>query len=305
MPFIQPPVKPNPTLDLSGKTIIVTGGNAGLGFESARQFLIAKAGKVILACRTTSKGDSARQKLLNDRAVRQINAAADVDVMKLDMDSYSSVKKFADAVKATVPILHILLLNAGSGQLKYEKASTGHEKSTQVNFLSNALLALELLPLLEATAKQEGTPSRMSWVGSRAHYANSIEKEYPIATEESILAHFDDPAKYHPIKHYGDTKVLVAMFVNEMAEHVAAESVIINNMCPGMVKTGMVDAQPFYVRFPVYLLQAMRARTPEHGSWIIIYAAACAGTETHGRFILDKDVQEYCNLLCISFAFPY
>ena len=236
MPFVQPPVSPNPaSLNLAGQTVIITGANAGLGFECARQLLISHASTVILAVRTMSKGEAARANLLANPEVHRRNPDADIKVLKLDMEDYKSVMAFADNVKKEILDLHVLLLNAGIGQLGYESSVTGHEKVTQVNYLSNALLSLELLPLLEATAARTGQATRLSWVGSRTHHSSSLAKKQPILPNESILAHFDDKSKYLAIAHYGDTKLLCAMFVAEMAKCVPKEQVIINIMCPGMV----------------------------------------------------------------------
>lgn len=60
MGLFQSTVTPNPSIDLSGKVVIVTGGNAGLGHASAQQFLVGKASTLILACRKVSKGGAAR-----------------------------------------------------------------------------------------------------------------------------------------------------------------------------------------------------------------------------------------------------
>ncbi|MCJ1433278.1 hypothetical protein MMC27_002637 [Xylographa pallens] len=282
---------PNPdSLNLAGQTIIITGANAGLGFECARQLLISHASTVILAVRTISKGEAARANLLANLDVHRRNPSADIKVLKLDMEDYKSVIAFADNVKKEVQDLHVLLLNAGIGQLGYEISVTGHEKVTQVNYLSNALLSLELLPLLEATAARMGQATRLSWVGSRTQHSSSLAKKQPILPNESILVHFDDKTKYLALAHYGDTKLLCAMFVTEMARRVPKERVIINTMCPGMVNTGMSDVLPFYLRPAINLVKMLRARTPEEGGWIINYAAVVAGPETHGRYLEDKEL---------------
>lgn len=60
--FIRNQLKtlPEPKSDFTGKTVIVTGGNSGLGREAARYFARLGAAKVILACRDTAKGEVAR-----------------------------------------------------------------------------------------------------------------------------------------------------------------------------------------------------------------------------------------------------
>ena len=282
---------PTPTnIDLTGKVIIVTGANAGLGFETSRQFLALKVSKVILAVRNLSKGEAARQRLLADEAVQKHNLKADVKVMELDMERYESVVAYADQVKKELPIPHLVLLNAGIGQLGFETSPTGHEKVTQVNYLSNALLALELLPLLEATAEKTGAPTRISWVGSRMHLSNSLAKKQPLLPGESVLEHFDDRSKYLAVAHYGDTKLLCFMFVQELAKRVSKDKVIVNTMCPGMVDTNMTEVLPIYFRVIIIAVKKTRARTSEQGGWILVHAAAVVGPESHGRYLNDKDI---------------
>ena len=289
--FIQAPVERNPPIDLRSKTIIVTGANGGLGFECARQMLTAKASKVILACRTLSKGEEACRKLLADPAVDQ--DVSEVQVMEVDLESYTSVLDFAKKVKAEIPLLHILLLNAGIGTFTYEKSpATGHEKISQVNHLSNALLTLELLPLLDSTATKEGHPTKITWVGSRSHETN-IDLPSTLAPTASVLARADEKAKFSARSQYANSKLFCVMFITELAQRISRDKVIINSVCPGMVKTNIANNSPIYVRIIVMVLHAIRARTTEQGAWIIVHAAAVAGRETHGKYLRDKEVIEY------------
>lgn len=179
--LFQLPVTPTPAgIDLSGKTVIVTGENAGIGYETARQFLALAASTVILAVRHAVKGEAARDKLLADAIVQKQNPKREVIVMKLDLDDYKSVIEFADCVKKKVTVLHILLLNTGIGRLNFELSASGHERATQVNFLSNAPLVFELLPLLKASAAKTGAPTRISLV-------SDASGEFSKEPEASIL----------------------------------------------------------------------------------------------------------------------
>ena len=292
MCFFQAPVPFLSPVDLTGKIAIITGGNAGLGFASTRQLLISKASRVILACRNLSKGNAAIERLLADSEVQKYNPGGEVEVRRVDMESYASVLGFAHAIKEELPALDILLLNAGIGQLTFETAGTGHEKVMQVNYLSNALLALELLPLLKSTAERIGSSTRMSWVGSRQHAQSTLIKKQPLGPEESVLGHFDNKAKYRSFAHYGNTKLLCVMFITEMVKKVNSDEVIVNSMCPGMVDTAMSDVLPLPLRVVADVVKKMRARTPQEGARITANAAVVVGKESHGRFLMDMEVQE-------------
>ncbi|MCJ1423701.1 hypothetical protein MMC29_001585 [Sticta canariensis] len=178
--FFQPAVMPLPTnIDLKGKTAIITGASAGMGLETARQLLTLNAFTVVLAVRNVHKGETCRKKLLADSAVKAHNLKGVVKVMQLDMDDYESIKTFAKAVKAELPVVDLLVLNAGIGILKLERSPGGHERNVQVNYLSNVLLTIELLPYLEASAQKTGTASRITWVGSRTHYNSTLKAKAP------------------------------------------------------------------------------------------------------------------------------
>ena len=210
--------------------------------------------------------------------------------MEVDMASYQSVVAFSAKAKQNIKRLDALLLNAGIGQLNYELAPTGHEKVVQVNYLSNALLALELLPLLRATARETGKPSRLSFVGSIQHVNSSFAKKRPYISGSSLLERMDDKKIYSGMTVYGDTKLLVAMFVRELAERVSSDEVVINNMCPGGVNTRMSDVLPTPARQLVNVYKSVYYRSAEIGGWIIVNALVIAGKQSHGRFLKDKEI---------------
>lgn len=122
----QPLIPPTPEgTDLTGKTIIITGGNAGLGYEAARQFLALNASRVILAVRSRTKGLEAAS------ALKDTYPAATVEVFDLDLDDYQSGLQFAQKVKTEVKELDILLNNGGVNIMSYQKSKSGHERVMQ------------------------------------------------------------------------------------------------------------------------------------------------------------------------------
>lgn len=128
----QPPIPPTPgDANVSGKTIIVTGGNAGLGFDAARQFLTLGASRIILACRSMQKGRDAASALCAHPTVKTTNPDAIIDAFELDLDDYHSGLCFSNRVKAEVTELDILLNNGGQVVMDYEKSKSGHERSMQ------------------------------------------------------------------------------------------------------------------------------------------------------------------------------
>ncbi|KAH6895918.1 hypothetical protein B0T10DRAFT_587483 [Thelonectria olida] len=293
MPFIQPPVPPLPQgIDLSGKTAIVTGATAGIGLELSRQLLTHKVSNLVMAVRNVSKGESVRQALLSEPAIKAANPNANVKVMQLDTENYPSVQAFAAAYGAEFRDLHLLMANAGIGNLAREFASSGHEKHVQVNYLSNVLLTLALLPILEDTATRTGEPTRVTWTGSRMHKQSSIVGKTPLKKGEQVLKHFDTSEDIPAYARYGDSKLLCVLFQLELAKHYKPDKVIVNNFCPGMIRTSLTEVLPFYIRIPVHLMQAIRARSPEKAGWMALNAAVVVDAESHGRLLEDMVVGE-------------
>jgi NAD(P)-dependent dehydrogenase (short-subunit alcohol dehydrogenase family) len=284
----QARIPPTPAgVSLSGKTVVITGANSGLGFEAARQVLQLQASKVILGVRTVSKGEAARQSLLQDALVIQKNPTAEIKVLKLDLSSYDGVIQFVDAFTRDYTELDSLVLNAAMTQIGFARSINGHEMILQVNYLSTALLALLLLPLLQKTAETKGAPSRLTWVSSQAQHYNSIDKSLSQA-DSKILSYFDDQAQYRSMLRYNDSKVLVSMFIEQLAERIDPKMVVINNLCPGFVQTDIDKNMPLYMKLPLTLLRSIFARTAEEGARTLIFAGEVAGPDTHGKFLADN-----------------
>src|SRR5438552_785601 len=90
----------------SGRVVLITGANSGVGYESAIAFA-QKGARVVMACRSMDKAESARRELLK-RA-----PGAVVDILPLDLSSLKSVRAFAATFNANYDRLDILMNNAG------------------------------------------------------------------------------------------------------------------------------------------------------------------------------------------------
>lgn len=128
------------TADLTGRTVVVTGGNIGLGKEAARQFLAMHPAKLVLAVRSIEKGelylfllDLRVIVVVGQHAAREIieatrNTQTDVvEVWELDLGSFASTKSFADRVERELQRLDILVENAGVATTQWSTTSDGYE----------------------------------------------------------------------------------------------------------------------------------------------------------------------------------
>jgi len=131
-----------PSLD--GTTVVVTGANSGIGYESTRAFA-AKGATVVMACRSTERGE---------RAAAEISAQvpdADLDVRECDLADLSSVASFADAFTSDYDDLDVLCNNAGVMALPRGETADGFEQQFGINHLGHFALTGHLLETLAAT----------------------------------------------------------------------------------------------------------------------------------------------------------
>jgi WW domain-containing oxidoreductase len=125
--------------DFTGKNVIITGANSGMGYESAKA--LAKVGAhVILACRSESKAKEAIQKIKNEVP------KASLEFVALDLVDFCSIEKFVKALK--VDKVDLLVNNAGIMTSEYTLTPQGHEITASVNHFGHFYLTKLLLPLL-------------------------------------------------------------------------------------------------------------------------------------------------------------
>ncbi|KAL0932074.1 retinol dehydrogenase [Colletotrichum truncatum] len=136
--------------DLSGKVIVVTGGNIGLGKETITQLSKRNPANIYLAARNESKAlaaiDDIKKKVLN---------AAPITFLELDLTSFESIKRAAKEFLSKEQKLHILINNAGIMAWPADTTKEGYEIQFGTNHMGHALLVKLLLPVLTKTAKSD------------------------------------------------------------------------------------------------------------------------------------------------------
>ncbi len=222
----MPNAKPwtaNDMPDLSGKTIIVTGGNSGIGYEAALQFARKKA-TTILACRNLDKANAAAAQIVAS------NPGATVEVMELDLSSLASIRNFADAFHKSRRNLDALVNNAGVMALPYRKTVDGFEMQFGTNHLGHfALTGL----LLDALLAADG--ARVVNVSSGAHRMGRIR--------------FDDlqwERSYYKWFAYGQSKLANLLFTFELQRRAdkAGAKLLAVGCHPGYAATNLQSAGP-------------------------------------------------------------
>ncbi len=154
--------------DLSGRTAVVTGGNAGLGFETARALARAHA-HVVMAARDLEKAASA------EKRIREEVPNASLEVVPLDLGSLASVREASARILSEHPKIDLLVNNAGVMAIPQRKTADGFEMQFGVNHLGHFALTAQLLPaLLRADA------ARVVSVTSTAHHmGRAVDPDNP------------------------------------------------------------------------------------------------------------------------------
>lgn len=199
--FHKPPV---PTTSFTGKTIIITGANIGLGLEASKHFVRLGAQKVIIAVRSLSKGTAAKAEI--DTTTKRTGV---VKVWELNYAKYDSVKAFAARV-ATLARIDAVILNAGISTQEWE-VFEGNESTITVNVISTTLLMFLLLPTLRASAEKWNIEPVLTVVGSGVHaytsfpegkFLNILEAlndEKTARMNDRYVYHFHHRPAHHPL----------------------------------------------------------------------------------------------------------
>ncbi|KAJ8103420.1 hypothetical protein POJ06DRAFT_293350 [Lipomyces tetrasporus] len=265
-------------LHYKAQVVIITGGNQGLGFESARQFLSLHLSHLIITVRSEEKGKAAALKLQAEYP------NATISVWLLDMCSYDSIQTFVKRVESELPHLDIAILNAGRSKADFELVpSTGHEETLQLSYLSTILLATLLLPILKSKSPQ-GTPGRLSIVSS----GTALATKFSNSQQSPLLKSFDD-IKASPtpgLQTYGATKLLCHMFIYKLVDYVSADDVVVSLVDPGMTRgTGLNRDMPKVIRTLVVPMLFAISRSCNKRK------------ESHGCFIMDWEIRPFPPLL--------
>ncbi|RAO69830.1 uncharacterized protein BHQ10_005842 [Talaromyces amestolkiae] len=287
--FRAKPQWPSPDTDLSGKTAIITGGNSGLGYESAVQLLNLKLSHLVLAVRSQKKGQMAATKLC-ERFTK-----AKIEVLLLDMSSYNSVQTFARQVEASLSRIDFVLLNAGVRKVDFTIVeSTGHEENLQVNYLSTMLLTVLLLPILKAKRVPSVTPAHLTIVNSMLSLGVTLSNK----SETSLFQSLDNPQNFSAVQQYNITKLLAHIFLWNLVDYVSADDVIVNLADPAFVKgTSLLREVPVPVRMGMRAWGAIAGRTPQVGASCLVDAMVNKGKESHGGFLMSWEIHPFAAML--------
>ena len=271
--------------DLSGRVIVVTGANSGIGLVSANQ--LAKQGAtVIYACRRVGEAEKAIA------ALKEEHPNASASARALDLGDLASVRAFAEGLLAEHDTLHGLLNNAGVMNTSADaKTKDGFEMQIGVNHLGHFLLTELLLGALK-----KGAPSRIVNVSSCFH----DKAQGRIGKIDVDDLHFEN-RKYDGWEAYAQSKLANLLHARELAKRVEGSDVTAVSVHPGWVRTDLAKhSMPLfvqnYVLRPVFGLMGMIE--PWQGAQTSLHALLSDDvTEHNGAFFSQTGIyrDKACN----------
>lgn len=202
-------------VELSGKIALVTGGNAGIGYETARALAGAGA-SVVVAARRHAAGLGATGRIVES------TGNPSVSHIPLDLSDLESV---AGAVSAWSGPLHILVNNAGVMAVpELTRTKQGHELQFATNYLGHFALTLGLHQALA-----DGHGARVVSLSSNAHLHSPV-----------VFGDMDVRFRlYDPLRAYGESKAATVLLAVEATRRWAGDGIYANALNPGAIATGL------------------------------------------------------------------
>ncbi|KAL0994183.1 hypothetical protein UPYG_G00118850 [Umbra pygmaea] len=244
-----------------GKTVIITGGNTGIGKATALE-LARRGARVILACRNQEKAESA----IND--IKRETGSTVVVFMKLDLGSLKSVRSFTETFLKKEARLDLLINNAGL--VGDGRTADGFGVGFGVNHLGHFLLTCLLLDRMK-----EGIGGRIVTLGSMAYRWGNIDFDSLNTNKHLGTGRYS----WQFFNAYCNSKLCNVLFNHELAKRLKGTAVTCYIVHPGVVKTELSRNCSLWQRFFIEPIASLLFLDPESGAQTSLYCALQEGIE--------------------------
>jgi len=254
-------------LDLSGRTMLVTGCSSGLGLETIRA-LAAGGARVIAAARTADKARAA----YDGEGIK-----GDLLPVACELSEPASVRACVETVKREAGPLDAIVCNAGVMAPATLQRAHGYELQFFTNHIGHFILVTGLLDRL--------TPAgRVVVVASNAHRR---------APGGIAFDNLDGARGYAPMRAYGQSKLANVMFTRELARRLGSGGRTANCLHPGVIATNLMRTLPAVGRAALALAAPLILKTPAQGAATQCYLATNPAVATiTGTYFRDCNPAE-------------
>lgn len=264
---------------MQGKTVLITGGNDGIGKQTAIG-LAQRGAHVVIACRNMHKAAKAVQAIKTESENEQVEA------LHLDLASLASVKKGAEAYQAKYDKLDVLINNAGLFTSNLQKTEEGFERQFGVNHLGHFLLTRLLLPQLQAS-----NDPRVLNVSSNGHYGGSIDFDN--------LRGERGEKQYNGFAAYSQSKLMNVMFAKELSRRYP--NIVSHALHPGVVSTSIGQKYSNWLVKFFWWVSRLFMLSQKRGAETSIYlASAPEAGEISGRYFNERQQEKTPNKLALN-----
>jgi WW domain-containing oxidoreductase len=248
-------------VDLTGKLMIVTGANTGIGFEAARA-LAAAGARVVFACRNEQAGRGAVERItLQHPGVK-------AEFSMLDLASPVSVREFA--ARFADDDIDVLVCNAGLVNKQYEEVESGFEHTVAVSHLGHFLLTQQLLdPLLR------GGSGRVVMVSSESH-----RQPKRLAFDKLPLTQ----KTFSILESYGQAKLCNLLFANELHRRYFDRGLSACSLHPGNLVTTDIARGSLLMRVGMMIASPFTKSPNQGAATTVLCAVHPEASEVSGRY---------------------
>lgn len=249
---------------LSGKVILVTGGNIGLGKETILQLAKHNPSHIYMASRTESKALAAIKDIRSE--LPEWASAVPISFLPLDLSSLKSVKAAATKFLSESTRLDLLILNAGIMATPPGTSESGHDIQLGTNHFGHFLLTKLLLPTLQKTAAEPNADVRVITVASDA---------FNISPTIDVITSIEKLTAKGPWVRYGASKAANILFAAEFARRYPDVKAV--SLHPGLIRTQLFERSSGGVMKMVFnIIQPLMFTDVAHGALNSLWLAAGA-----------------------------
>ena len=235
------------SIDLTDKTIAVTGANSGLGLETVR-VLSLRGATVIGMARTIEKANSIKP-----------NANAQFLPLECDLSEPGSITQCTEGLISSGIQIDSIICNAGVMALPKLQQKYGVELQFLTNHIGHFMLVNQLMPILTSEA-------RITIVSSSAHKVFSYH-------DGIQFKNFSGSSKYSPQKAYGHSKLANLLFSNELANRLKSSGQTANAVHPGVIRTNLLRHCNPVLKYGAVLAEKILFKNVHQGAATQIYAS--------------------------------
>lgn len=250
---------------MNNKLCVITGANAGIGFETAKS-LAQKGAYIVMVCRNEDKARVARQQIINE------TNNPGIEIILCDFAIQSEIREAARNIQQTYKQVDVLINNHGFLAAKKEETVDGLEKTFAVNHIGYFLFTNLLLPAIKAAEN-----GRIINVASTAHRKGEFN------TDNLQLQ-----TGFKPVKAYNNSKLFNILFTKALAKRLADTNVTANCLHPGVIASNFaLNGSGFLKWFFTFARPFLPS--PEEGAETSVYLASSPEVENvNGAYFKNK-----------------